>query len=273
MNTTTCTRMPSAARCTVVAALALLLSGCFASPQPKAADSASEGGPSWTPWSVKPEFLDCRAIAIMVFADRQKMEDSLPPGFAAASVVPGFSDVNLEIYACAAVVIDNQTVLKEVTLAGVWVFVKGPPGVDDPGLIDLYSLELFTDSLFLRDLLVAHGVPAQLATIQLTDVGPGQEAALVEIPGQLRYDGTVLSDEGSHGRDVAPLQRKHHHLFRDRPAWFYLNTTHYQNAEYPRAVVLEASGGFLSTTPFGSTLPSASGTATLSAIMDFGRLD
>ncbi len=205
----------------------------------------SVGNHTLDPWSSRPELVNCIRYPFLFEVREQDVQPHLPKGYAGADIL-GVLAVDVEVRACEAVIVDNQTVLPDVA----FVFTKVPVRVNESIAAmeapDLYLFELFVSNATLRDFLASAGLPAILATITTSEI-PGKVQVQVAVNGTLWYD--VKSAGGVRRVDWVPSQGRYHHLPPTGPPVWLDHDGEEMTAGDAGSAVLQAFDGFLSRIP------------------------
>lgn len=174
----------------------LVLAGCAAPPAPL--------GPAPPPPSQHAmDLAGCSTLLTVYVADPERAKAALPPGY---TLPTAEAEARLEWQRCAAVVLDNATVLRDVALVVGSLTLDAAGSHPAPGL-DAYVLELYVSSPELAGWLRERGLPAQAGDIGLPGAGGGD--ATLEAPG-VSYTFSVGPDPGGRAARSEGHQRLHH---------------------------------------------------------------
>ncbi|MCA1811600.1 MAG: hypothetical protein LC623_06265 [Halobacteriales archaeon] len=145
----------------------------------------------------------CSTLLASYVADPGKMQDALPPGYAPAMAE---AEASLEWQRCGTIVLDNTTVLRDVSLVlGVLALQEAGPHAA-PGT-DRYVLETYVSSPELAGWLRDRGLPAQVGDIGMPGTGGGD--ATLRAPG-VSYALCVGPDSAGRATASEGHQRLHH---------------------------------------------------------------
>lgn len=261
----------------------VVLAGCMQKPadgdhpeDPPTDPGPGNGNTSDAPSSQgrQAEFVDCTALISVYFVDRATVGLQLPAGYTPGGLVsPAMAMVNLEYYTCRAIILDNSTVLHNVSQTMLVTFVNAPSEARTPGSVDVFLFEWLTDDRTFHDHMAAFGAPIGMAEIQL-DVSDATNAeASVTANGQPWYRTTTYLDTSDEHSGLTG-SRKHHYMDED-PAWVFTNETAYRGENLVRDAVTEVSGGFLQEFPWASAgaITGSSQYITYSGHYEAGRLE
>jgi hypothetical protein len=189
----------------VLAALpVLVLAGCSG---PAAPDAGQPGlpaadGPATAvvlPWTT----TDCRFMVVFLRASAAAVQSQLPEGFTAAgSATLPTGSVGFEIHDCASV----QGLDGLVPGAGYgasWGVVTPPDGraAPDAGGVAYFKWHVLVPDAPRRDLLVAHGVPAEGGVAEVAQTAPGAWSGRLQLDGVGAFTATLAAPapEGNAG--------------------------------------------------------------------------
>ena len=186
------------------------------------------------------EFNDCLAYFTGFVADTNKMQALLPTGYSPAPTAANIESVGLDFRICDSVVVNNQTVIRNVGMAMVGAVVNVPPGVHDAGRTDGYAFELIVTSPEVQTAFQQHGFNAKLGTVQLTAANQTIEGH-VGLGGAPLYDLMAAGDTGTGALPTTDLLRIHQSDGSHR-VWFNM-TNNDKHSELTDGEVLTVHGG------------------------------
>lgn len=193
----------------------------------------------------QPEYVDCTAMITGFVVDPVTLRLMLPEGFTPGGLfAPALASINLEYYTCRAVILDNATVLHNVSQSMVVALVNVPEELESPNSVDVFLFEWLTDSQEFHDFAVAQGAPMGLAeiTLDISDDTDGEASVVVE--GDRWYQSTTLADSSEASPD--PRSSRKHHYFQDgQNAWMFRNGTVSQTEDLLRSSSTQVNDGFL----------------------------
>jgi hypothetical protein len=145
----------------------------------------------------------CSTLLASYLADPGKARAVLPSGYAPATAE---AEARLEWQRCEAIVLDNTTVLRDVSLVlgSLTLEEAGPHAASG---VDRYILELYVSSPELAGWLRDRGLPTEVGDIGMPEAGGGE--ATLRAPG-VSYAFSVGPDSGGRATRSESHQRLHH---------------------------------------------------------------
>lgn len=250
-------------RVAVAVALLLLVSGCTSkssegpiqssgppgsSPGSTPAEDGEPGGqPGDSPGRgeipVAPQLVECRDYPIAFQVSKTDIAPKLPSGYnATGPFIDDLVRVNLDAYVCKSVILNNETVLPNVSFALTRASIDVNKTLRGDANFQDYLFEFFTNEPKLRDVFSASGLPAALADVSITGAAPDVRIS-VGVDGSAWYEATVAGGVKP-ASDLSNAFREHHLKEGGRPSWADFNLT-YSGTSDVASVTLKVSNGFL----------------------------
>jgi hypothetical protein len=135
------------------------------------------------PLGLRLDMNDCHAAYVGFVADAAKLASLLPKGYTPAPDAPGVEQAALDVFECASLVIDNQTVVKDFRLEYVLASVHPPEDLATSS--DGYVFELTVNHPAAQAAWAAAGFDAHLGSLELDVEGQ-------TVQGSVTRDGQVV---------------------------------------------------------------------------------
>ncbi len=223
--------------------------------------------PPLDPFSHTIDLSQCMFMPIGTLVQSTGVEDSLPPGYRPATLIAGLVPVNLNIYACSATILNNQTVLHNVTIGHVSIAVHpDDENVTEPSYLDGYNEAIFSDHETLLNLFADVGFTTHAATFSV-GLGGTTVTASVQVGGEEWYSFQGLKSDDV--RSDAYVLREHHNA-NQLATWFTLDLA-YEFNNLVTEGVLKARHGVLHTASAGGIHASLSTQGEMTGALSFGR--
>jgi len=192
-------------------------------------------------WTLKPQLLNCTAFTFVAYVPTDDVQKQLPPGYEAQGfVTPIEVQVNFAVTKCGAFVINNETVIRDVTFGQTEAIVAVNESLSKGSDVQLYFLELFASNQSVVSFLTAMGFRIGLAEFEWNGSDTTTKVVM-SVAGTTWY---VV--EGGNGggpeQDWAWQNRWHQELVDGRPGWINFNLT-FMAPKAPAAGTLMVEAG------------------------------
>lgn len=127
-------------------------------------------------FGLRMDLNDCHAAYVGFVADAAKLASLLPKGYTPAPDAPGVEQAALDLFECASLVIDNQTVVQGFRMEYVLAAVHPPQDVATSS--DAYVFELTVSDPVAQAAWAAAGFDARLGSVELEVQGQAVQGSV-----------------------------------------------------------------------------------------------
>ncbi len=238
-----------------------------------------EGNGSADPATSPPAFFDpfrtvidlsqCLFMPVSSLIQSADAQAALPSGYRPAPLAPGLVPVNLNLYDCSAVIIDNRTVLHDVRFGYVSIAAYADDkNVSGVGRSEGYIESFFSDNPVLLGLIAGVDIPTHAAIFTI-ERGSNTSACTVEIEGEAWYSFQGVKSDDLRTNSIA---YREHRRSESAAAWADITVTYDYNNLVTEGVLHAQSGVLATASPANSGLHAAiSSQGEMTGEIRFGR--